>query len=98
MEQELTTRDVFQQLDTRLSRVEADLRALRSEMIAAIDQLRAESAQLRAELQAESVQLRAELQAELARLRSVLASISWRHTGLTLAAWLTIMGSIWLKD
>jgi len=34
MTQDLTTRDIFQQLDTRLSRVEDDLRTFRSEVSA----------------------------------------------------------------
>ena len=38
MTQELTTRDIFHQLDTRLTRVEDDLRPFRSEVLARFDQ------------------------------------------------------------
>ena len=41
MTQDLTTRDIFQQLDTRLSRVEDDLRAFRTEVNARFDQINA---------------------------------------------------------
>ncbi|MBT7859243.1 MAG: hypothetical protein HN712_02985 [Gemmatimonadetes bacterium] len=39
---DLTTRDVFEQLNTRLTRVEDDLRTLRSEMNERIAELRQE--------------------------------------------------------
>ena len=39
MAEELTTRDVFQQVDARLTRVEDDLRALREEMNGRFDRL-----------------------------------------------------------
>ena len=39
MPDELTTRDVFQQEDTRLSRVEEDLREFRTEVNARFDQI-----------------------------------------------------------
>jgi len=39
MTQDLTTRDIFQQLDTRLSRVEDDLRAFRTEVNSRLDQM-----------------------------------------------------------
>ena len=39
MPEELTTRDVFQQVDTRLTRVEDDLRQLRSDTNAGFAQL-----------------------------------------------------------
>ena len=38
MTQDLTTRDIFHQLDTRLTRVEDDLRTFRSEVLARFDQ------------------------------------------------------------
>lgn len=41
MTQELTTRDIFQQLDTRLTRVEDDLRTFRAEVITRFDQITA---------------------------------------------------------
>ena len=39
MPEELTTRDVFQQVDVRLSRVEEDLRDFRTEVIGRFDQM-----------------------------------------------------------
>ena len=39
MPEELTTRDVFQQVDARLTRVEDDLRQLRSETISGFDRV-----------------------------------------------------------
>ena len=42
MSENLTTRDVFQQLDTRVGRVEDDIRDFRAEMNAGFAQLRDE--------------------------------------------------------
>ncbi len=39
MTQDLTTRDIFQQLDARLTRVEDDLRAFRAEVNVRFDQI-----------------------------------------------------------
>ena len=41
MTQDLTTRDIFQQLDARLTRVEDDLRSFRGEVISRFDQTNA---------------------------------------------------------
>ena len=46
MTQELTTRDIFQQLNTRLTRVEDDLRTFRAEVITRLDQVNARFDQL----------------------------------------------------
>ena len=46
MTQDLTTRDIFQQLNTRLTRVEDDLRTFRAEVITRLDQVNARFDQL----------------------------------------------------
>ena len=46
MTQDLTTRDIFQQLDARLTRVEDDLRSFRAEVISRFDQTNARFDQL----------------------------------------------------
>ena len=50
MPEELTTRDVFQQVDVRLSRVEEDLRDFRTEMNRRFERLWGEMSQLRGEM------------------------------------------------
>lgn len=42
MPEELSTRDVFQQVDSRLTRVEDDLRAFRKEVLERFDRLEGE--------------------------------------------------------
>ena len=48
--QDLTTRDIFQQLDTRVTRVEDDLRAFRAEVIARFERVEEELRAFRAEV------------------------------------------------
>ena len=69
MSEDLTTRDVFQQVDSRLTRVEEDLR-----------------------------QLRADTNAGFARLDLRMDRQQWRMVGLFVVTWITVVGSIWLKQ
>ncbi len=48
MSQDLTTRDIFQQFDTHLMRVEDDLRAFRTEVNARFDGVDSQFAQINA--------------------------------------------------
>lgn len=50
MAEELGTRDVFEQVDTRLGNVEQDIRALRTEMNARFDRVYEEFGTLRKEM------------------------------------------------
>lgn len=82
MPEELTTRDVFQQVDARLTRVEDDLRQLRSETISGFD--RVDSRFDRIDSRSDNVNSRFD-------------QLQWRGTGLFVLTWGTVIGSIWLK-
>ncbi len=69
MSEDLTTRDVFQQVDSRLTRVEEDLR-----------------------------QLRADTNAGFGRFDLRMDQLQWRMVGLFVVTWITVVGSIWLKQ
>ncbi len=79
MSENLTTRDVFQQLDTRVGRVEVDIRDSRAEMNAGFAQLRGEmnagSAQLRDEMNAGFAQLRDEMNTRFDRVFGILVGL-----------------------
>lgn len=105
--QELTTRDVLQQIDRRLTALEEGLRAQGAELRAGIGgqgvALRTEIAQqgkaLYAEIAQQGKALHAEiaeqgkaLRAEIAALRSEMVSgLRWL-VGLILVSWLSMMG------
>ena len=82
MSEELTTRDVFQQVDARLTRVEDDLRQFRSETRSAFDQIAARFDQT---------------DARIDLVNSRFDQLQWRVTGLFVLTWVTVIGSIWLK-
>ena len=69
MSEDLTTRDVFQQLGTRLTRVEEDLR-----------------------------QLRTDTNAGFGRFDLRMDQLQWRMVGLFVVTWITVVGSVWLKQ
>ena len=68
MTENLTTRDVFQQLDTRVGRVEVDIRDLRGEMNVGF-------AQLRGEMNAGFAQLRDEMNTRFDRVFGILVGL-----------------------
>ena len=76
MPEELTTRDVFQQLDARLTRVEDDLRQLRTQTNTGF----------------------AQLTGQIGQLNLRFDQLQWRVTGLFVLTWVTVIGSIWLKQ
>ena len=107
MSENLTTRDVFQQLDTRVGRVEVDIRDSRAEMNTGFVQLRGETntgfAQLRGEMNAGSAQLRDEMNAGFAQLRDEMNTRFDRVFGILvglvvgIGALLVGVAGIWLK-
>ena len=80
MSEDLTTRDVFQQVDSRLTRVEDDLRQLRGDMNAGFARL---------DLRVDQVQQ---------GLAQRMDQFQWRMVGLFVVTWITVVGSIWLKQ
>ena len=80
MSEDLTTRDVFQHADSRLTRVEEDLRQFRRDMNAGFDRL-----DLRIDQSQQGLTQRMDRQ-------------QWRMVGLFVAIWITVVGSIWLKQ
>lgn len=86
MAEEFTTRDIFEQVDRRLTTVEQDVRSLRSEV-------KEEFRQVRSETKAEFSHIRAEMSEGF---RSLRADGRWL-VGIVFASWLTVMASIWLK-
>ena len=80
MSEDLTTRDVFQQVDSRLTRVEDDLRQLRGDMNAGFARL---------DLRIDQVQQ---------GLAQRMDQLQWRMVGLFVVTWITVVGSIWLKQ
>lgn len=85
MTENLTTRDVFQQLDARLSRVEDDVRSLRSEMQAGFQALRDE-------VRAAAQDLRSEMNQRFDRLSAMFVSLMIGYGALALG-----IAGIWLK-
>ena len=76
MSEDLTTRDVFQQVDSRLTRVEEDLRQLRGETNAGFERL----------------------DRRIGGLDQRMDGLQWRMVGLFVVTWITVVGSIWLKQ
>jgi hypothetical protein len=85
MSEGLTTRDVFQQVDARLGRVEDDLRATRADLGSQI-------AHLRQEVGTQIDQLRDELNARFDRLYGLLVSVLVGVGALVIA-----VAGLWLK-
>ena len=80
MSEDLTTRDVFQQVDSRLTRVEDDLRQLRTDTNAGFARL---------DLRIDQCQQ---------GLTQRMDQLQWRIVGLFVVTWITVVGSIWLKQ
>ena len=80
MSEDLTTRDVFQQVDSRLTRVEEDLR------------------QLRADTNAGFARLDLRIDQSQQGLTQRMDQLQWRMVGLFVVTWITVVGSIWLKQ
>ena len=80
MSEDPTTRDVFQQVDSRFTSVEEDLRQLRTDMNAGFDRL-----DLRIDQSQQGLTQRMDRQ-------------QWRMVGLFVVTWITVAGSIWLKQ
>lgn len=80
MSDDLTTRDVFQQVDSRLTRVEEDLR------------------QLRADTNAGFARLDLRIDQYHQGLTQRMDQLQWRIVGLFVVTWITVVGSIWLKQ
>ena len=80
MSEDLTTRDVFQQVDSRLTRVEEDLR------------------QLRADTNAGFARLDLRIDQYHQGLTQRMDQLQWRIVGLFVVTWITVVGSIWLKQ
>ena len=111
MADELTVRDIFLQVHTRLGRVEDDVRGLRSEMNAGFSDLRSEMnagfSELRSEMNAGFSELRHEMNGKLAQMRtemdarfSAMDARFGRLTGLMVTVLLALVvgvGGLWLK-
>ena len=102
MSDDLTTRDVFQQVDSRLTRVEEDLRQLRADTNAGfarldlrIDQCQQGLTQRMDEGQRGLTQRMDEGQRGLTQRMD---QLQWRMVGLFVVTWITVVGSIWLKQ
>ena len=91
MPEEFSTRDIFEQVDTRLGNVEHDIRGLRSE-------LRSEVAGLRSDFEHRFDRVYQEIGGMRSELRSEMVAQSRWLVGMILASWLTLMASIWLKQ
>ena len=91
MPEEFSTRDIFEQVDARLTNLEQDLRGFRSEV-------HSEFLGLRSEIRSESTSIRTELRSEFTNIRSEVATQGRWLVGMILASWLTLMASIWLKQ
>jgi hypothetical protein len=108
MPEEFGTRDVLEQVDTRLTNVEQDVRGLRTDM-------RSEFADVRTEMREEFVNVRAEmregfaaqtadtsqLRGDVYALRSEMnarfeSNARW-VAGMIFASWISVMASLWLK-
>ena len=85
MSENLTTRDLFQQLDTRVGRVEVDIRDSRAEMNVGF-------AQLRGEMNAGFAQLRDEVNTRFDRVFGILVGLV-----IGLGALLVGVAGLWLK-
>ena len=90
MSEDLTTRDVFQQVDSRLTRVEDDLRQLRADTNAGFARLDLRIDQFHQGLTRRMDEGQRGLSQRMDQLQ-------WRMVGLFVVTWITVVGSIWLK-
>ena len=90
MTQELTTRDIFQQLNARLTRVEDDLRTFRAEVMTRFDQITARSDD-------RFDQISAQTNDRFDQTNARFDQLQWRGVSLFVITWITVIGSIWLK-
>ena len=108
MAEELGTRDVLEQVDTRLTNIEQDLRAFRNdvrgEYAAVRSEMREGFAAVRGDMNRESAALRSETNALRGELNGFRTDTNTRfekftrwNIGFVFATWLTVMASIWLK-
>jgi len=111
MTEELTIREIFLQVHTRLGRVEEDVRGLRDEMNSRFDRVENRAGELQSgtnsrlgELQSETNsrlgELRAEMTAGFAELRSEMNARFGRQTALMVTVLLALVvgvGGLWLK-
>ena len=88
---DLTTRDVFQQVDSRLTRVEEDLRQLRADTNAGFARL-----DLRIDQYHQGLTQR--MDEGQRGLSQRMDQLQWRMVGLFVVTWITVVGSIWLKS
>tara|TARA_Y100000588_G_scaffold353008_1_gene406101 strand:- start:245 stop:556 length:312 start_codon:yes stop_codon:yes gene_type:complete len=98
---ELTTRDVLQQIDRRLTLIEKDVRQLHGKLEGQGEGLRAEmkgdNTSLRQEMQDSFSRFRQEMQEGFAQLRREMDTRFRWLTGIVLASWLSIMSTLLLK-
>lgn len=90
MAEELGTRDVLEQVDTRLGTIEQDIRSLDSKVDARFERMHEEIVGVRSEMNGLHNGLRSDMNARFE------STIRW-IVGLIFASWLTLMASIWLK-
>ena len=98
MPEELGTKDVLEQVDTRLGNVEKDICELRSEMNIRFEQVNRELRQEVGGLRAEMNGRFSEVNGRFDRLEGKLDSTTRWLVGLGLLSWLSLMVSIWLKS
>ena len=101
MPEELGTKDVLAQVDSRLGTVEQDVRMLRVEMNEGFQSLRRELneglAGLRREVHGESDKVRGEASSFRSEVNARFESQTRWLVGLIFASWITVIASIWLK-
>ena len=102
MAEEVTVRDIFLQMETRLGRVEDQVRGLRDEMAGTHSELRAEMTarfgELRAEMIGQSDQVDSrfgEVRAEFAQLRSEMNGRFGRANALQVTVLLAVVIGLW---
>lgn len=98
---ELTTRDVLQQIDRRLTLIEEDVRQLHGKVESQGESLRTEmksdNISLRQEIKSDNISLRQEVKSDIGLLRREVDSRFRWLTGIVLASWLSIMSTLLLK-
>ena len=89
MPDELTLRDVLQQMGARLGRVEEDVRALRAEMNERLEQMRAEMNERLEQMRGEMRELRGDMDRRFGRMMGLQVTV--------LLALVVGIGGLWLK-
>ena len=93
---QLTVRDVFQQVNTRLGRVEEDVRGLREEMVRRFERVEEQFGELRAEMGRRLERV----EEQFGELRAEMDRRFGRQTGLMVTILLALVigiGGLWLK-